>query len=174
MRDFVKGLLLITLPLLVVDQITKSWIVANYATPDRDLGIYEFTEIIKNFFWIGRVHNTGVAFGFYNGGAYSNLIFGSVALLALGFVILLWRQGAFDHWISRLAVFLLLVGVFGNLGDRIFRGYVVDFLRFNLGFMEWPAFNVADACICVAAAMLVLSAFLEGKSEKAKKQGTGS
>ena len=158
--NFARGLLLISLPLLALDQVTKAWIVARYAAPIPEFGIYESTEIIPGFFWIGRVHNTGVAFGLYNGGANANIIFGSVAVAALGLLTLLWRKGGFHNRPARLAVFLLISGVLGNLADRLSRGYVVDFLRFDLQFMEWPSFNVADSCICIAAGLLVLSAFL--------------
>ena len=84
---------------------------------------------------------------------------------------------------SRLAVALLVSGIFGNLTDSLFRehatgklfngtffdGYVVDFLRFDFGFppfYHWPSFNVADSCVVCAAILLALSTFLEKPEEQ--------
>ena len=77
----------------------------------------------------------------------------------MGLIGWLWKTGAFPTKLSRVAVALLISGVLGNLTDRLFRGYVVDFLSVDLKFMQWPAFNVADAAICIAAGCLFLSAF---------------
>jgi signal peptidase II len=126
---------------------------------------------------------TGVAFGMFNGTAYANYAFTFVSLAALAFIIVLHRQGAFPGWMSRLAVALLVSGIFGNLTDRLFRehatgklfngtffdGYVVDFLRFDFGFPPfnpWPSFNVADSCVVCAAILLALSTFLEKPEEQ--------
>ena len=57
------------------------------------------------------------------------------------------------------AVCLLFPGVIGNLTDRLWHGYVIDFLDFYIGNKHWPSFNVADSCICVAAGLLFIAAF---------------
>jgi signal peptidase II len=54
---------------------------------------------------------------------------------------------------------LLLAGIIGNVTDRLRLGHVTDFLDFQFGSYHWPAFNVADSCICVAAALFLLSGF---------------
>jgi len=85
-------------------------------------------------------------------------------------ISLLWRKNAFPDRISKVAASLLISGILGNLTDRILpgRGYVVDFLDFLPPFYgklfpssggHFPSFNVADSCICIAAALLILSAF---------------
>jgi signal peptidase II len=73
-----------------------------------------------------------------------------------------------EGWLERYyAVALVLGGVLGNSTDRIWRsGKVVDFLDFNLGFMRWPSFNVADSAICIGVAVFVLSSFLRPQQEK--------
>ena len=150
-------LLFLTLPLFILDQATKQWTVERFAPP----GNFEHDHItvIPGWFDLVRVHNTGVAFGMANGAKGANYIFGAVSAAALGLIWWLWKTGAFPTKLSRLAVALLLSGIFGNLADRIFRGYVVDFLSVDLKFMQWPAFNVADAAICIAAGCLFISAF---------------
>jgi signal peptidase II len=115
--------------------------------------------VIDGFFSIVRVHNNGVAFGMGNGTSWANLLFGGVTIAALVLIWWLCRNNAFPTKISRVAVALLLAGVFGNLLDRLTRTYVVDFLHFYWGDHQWPSFNVADSCICIAAGLLFISAF---------------
>jgi signal peptidase II len=150
-------LLFLTLPLFILDQATKQWTVTRFAEPSELQ--HDFISVIPGWFDLVRVHNTGVAFGMANGAKGANYIFGFVSLAALGLIAWLWKTGAFPTKLSRVAVALLMSGIFGNLVDRIFRGYVVDFLSVDLKFMQWPAFNVADAAICIAAGCLFLSAF---------------
>ncbi|MDB6133432.1 MAG: signal peptidase (spase) ii [Verrucomicrobiales bacterium] len=150
-------ILLLTLPLYILDQITKEWTVRTFVPPTDFT--HDFRTVIPGFFDLVRVHNTGVAFGMGNGSTGANYVFGAVSLAAVGLIVWLHRAGAFPHKTSRVAVALLLSGIFGNLTDRLFRGYVVDFLSFDLKFMQWPAFNVADAAICIAAGLLFFSAF---------------
>ncbi|MEM7384251.1 MAG: signal peptidase II [Verrucomicrobiota bacterium] len=165
---FRKGLLIISLPLYLLDQVTKWLIVLNFKEPNPPMGFFDFKTVIPGFFDIVRVHNTGIAFGRFNGGEHSNLIFSIISIAAVGFLTYLWKSDAFSTKPSRLAAFLLLPGIFGNLTDRFVHGYVVDFLHFDLQFMIWPSFNVADACICVAAGLLFISALIEGRAEAKK------
>ncbi len=102
-----------------------------------------------------------MAFGGFSGAKYANLIFCGIAMAALIVVAVLWRRGAFPTVLTRLAAALLVSGILGNFTDRLLHRYVVDFLSFDLGFMIWPSFNVADACICVAAGLLVITAIFQ-------------
>lgn len=167
----VKLLLLVTLPLFLLDQVTKQWIVSNYAEPGPH-GVH-VEPVIPGFFDLVRVHNTGIAFGMANGAAGANWVFGGVAAGAVLLVAWLWRTGAFPTKLSRIAVALLLSGIFGNLFDRIVRGYVVDFLQFDLKFMVWPSFNVADSAICIAAVLLFVSAFQKVPAQEAGQAAGG-
>ena len=152
------------MPLYILDQITKWYIVLNYEPPRA--GFYDVTPVIEGFFDIVRLHNTGVAFGQFNGTVWANVVFACVAATALVVIGVLWRKDAFPVKISQLAVFFLLPGILGNLTDRLVHGYVVDFLSFDLQFYVWPSFNVADACICVAAGMLAIAAFQQPPAPK--------
>ncbi len=157
--------LALTLPLYVLDQASKLWVLRRFLPPD-EFGHFEEIEVIPGFFWLHRLHNTGIAFGNFNGGKYSNPIFGAVSLAALVAIIFLWRSGAFPTKVSRTAAALLASGILGNLTDRLWHGYVVDFLRFDLKVMMWPSFNVADSCICVAAALLFISAWQKSPADQ--------
>ncbi len=156
-------LLLLSLPLYILDQITKLWIVKNF-----ELGT-EYNEVIPNFFTIHHIANTGIAFGQFNGGEYSNYIFGGIALIALTLITVLYRKGMFPGAFSRVAIALLAAGVCGNFTDRLLHGYVVDFLSFDLHIPfanPWPSFNVADSCVVVAAFLLFIASFKEAPAAK--------
>ena len=154
----------LTLPLYILDQVTKYLILLRFPNgPSSD-----HIEVVPGFFNIVRVHNTGMAFGLGNNGQYSNLIFGVIALAALIGVAVLWRKNAFPTKVSKTAVALLVSGILGNLTDRLspVRGYVVDFLDFYVAQHHWPSFNVADSCICVAAVLLFVTAFQQEPEAK--------
>lgn len=165
-------ILLLTLPLFLLDLITKEMIVRKFAAPplpDDPSAPYfvpDHVPVIDGFFDIVRVHNTGVAFGMANGSSWANVVFGTVTIGALILIWWLVRTNAFPTKMSKVAVALLLSGIFGNLFDRIVRGYVVDFLHFYVGERSWPSFNVADSCICIAAGLLFISAFQKAPATK--------
>ncbi len=159
-------ILFLSLPLFALDQLTKGWILQRfpeYPSPD-------WIEVIPGFFNLVRVHNTGMAFGMFNGHPHANWIFGIIGVLALTGITVMWRKGGFPDKISKVAGALLVAGILGNFTDRLIhgRGYVVDFLDFKLPFYDlidrqsgghFPSFNVADSCICIAAGLLIVAAF---------------
>lgn len=142
----------ISLPLFLLDQVTKLLVLNNFELGDQK-------SIIPNFFNLVRVHNTGIAFGKFNTASNSNLIFSIVAIFALVFILFLWRKNKFPGKINTYAIILLVPGIMGNLVDRLWHGYVVDFLDFYISNSHWPSFNVADSCICISAGLLFISAF---------------
>lgn len=154
------GLLLwVTLPLFVLDQATKWWALAAIQP-------HESIPVIPGFFNLVLVFNTGAAFGI---GRDNNWFFLALSGTALVGILFFWFRGAFRLPVTRVAVALLLSGVAGNLVDRIVHGHVVDFLDFILPWYgHWPAFNVADSAICIAAALLIWSALFGDTPRKAK------
>ena len=81
-------------------------------------------------------------------------------------LLVAWKKNVFTDAPSRLAVPLLLGGILGNVTDRFVHGYVVDFLLVDLHVRfadPWPAFNVADSCICAAAGLFVVAAILDAR-----------
>ena len=144
-------LLLVTLPLYLLDQATK-WLVLRFISTD------EFVPVIPGVFYLVQVHNTGAAFGMLKN---NNLFFMILASVALVLVAIFARRGAFADAPSRFGAALLVSGVLGNFTDRILHGYVIDFLDVILPWYgHWPAFNVADSAICAAAALFLISGFL--------------
>ncbi len=152
-----KWWLAISLPLYVLDQLTK------YLT-QRDIPVNEGFTVIPGFFDLVHVHNTGAAFGMMSN---NNYFFVGLATVALIVLAVLTVREIFKDRLSRIGAALLVSGVAGNLTDRLLHGHVVDFLSFTLPWYgPWPAFNVADSCICVAAGLFVISSFLDGKRSK--------
>jgi signal peptidase II len=184
-----KLLLLVTLPLFVLDQITKWLIVLNFPEPPVGFnGSGKVIPVIEGFFNIVRVHNQGVAFGFGNGTLWAPIVFLCFSTCALVGILWFWRRGGLEGKALNVAAALLVSGICGNVTDRLFqgffldayagegfltrlsKGYVVDFLDFTIPLVDyrWPSFNVADSCICIAAFLLILSSF---RSEKGESSG---
>jgi signal peptidase II len=146
--------LTVALPLYLLDQASK-WMVLRNIAPD------ELVTVIPGFFNLVQVHNTGAAFGMLRD---NNAFFIGLSSLAMIVLVVLTLRNVFSDRLLRFASALLAAGVAGNLTDRILHGHVVDFLDFILPWYgRWPAFNVADSCICVAAGMLLVSSFIDGK-----------
>lgn len=137
----------VTLPLLVLDQVTKWAILRNFS-------LHDVQEVIPGFFNLVLVYNTGAAFGMLSN---QNVFFIGLSSIAAVGVLVFWTLGSFVQPFTRWAVAILLAGIVGNLLDRLQHGAVVDFLDFILPFYgHWPAFNIADSCICMAAFLLLV------------------
>jgi len=151
-----KTFLFLSLPLYALDQFTK-FLVLRFIPPNSSLAL------IPNFFDLVHVTNTGAAFGSFKN---NNGFFIALSCLALIVVFaMLLRRGPVDSW-RNIALGLLLAGVFGNLTDRLVHGHVIDFLLFDLHVPfahPWPAFNVADSCICIAVVSFIIYSFRESK-----------
>jgi signal peptidase II len=147
-----KLILFLSLPLYALDQITKWWVIHSIDPNDPRV-------IVPNFFHLVHVTNTGAAFGSFKN---NNLFFIALSCVALIFVIsLLLRGHKRDPW-RDVSLALLLAGILGNVTDRFLHGHVIDFLLFDLHIPfahPWPAFNVADSCICIAVICFIVHAF---------------
>ncbi len=117
-------------------------------------------SVIPGFFNLAYVENRGCAWGMFQGQVWPLAVFAIIV-----FVFLVWkRKQVFG--VSKLSLFaeiLLYAGMFGNLIDRVFRGYVVDMFDFHYKLHHFPCFNLADSYITIAAGILLLMAFLEKK-----------
>ncbi len=151
--------LLLSILVIVLDQITKYWCVGNIDYNTRGIEVLPFFNLV-------HVYNYGAAFSMFAdwGGVQRYVLSGIALFMALVFVIMLLRTKASlkGHCI---AYALFIGGAIGNLIDRLMHGYVVDFLLFYLkdeqGNITWayPSFNVADIAVCVGAFLMVVLAF---------------
>ncbi|MEL6961262.1 MAG: signal peptidase II, partial [Pseudomonadota bacterium] len=137
---------------IALDQVTK-WV----ALIGLNLGEHPIT--VTSFFNLVLVWNRGVSFGmFNNAGAYGPWILSGLAIaVVLG--LLYWLRQAENRLVVS-ALGLVIGGALGNVIDRFRFGAVVDFLDFHIAGYHWPAFNVADAAICIGAGLLLLDGLL--------------
>lgn len=150
--------LLVAAAIIVLDQLSKAWILRHYALGD--------STPVTSFFNIVRAHNTGAAFSFLAGhGGWQRWFFVALAVGVSGVIVWLLRRHTDRRGFS-LSLSLILGGAIGNVIDRLLHGYVVDFLDFHWAFLSrvfhgghYPAFNIADAAITVGAVLIILLEF---------------
>jgi signal peptidase II len=81
------------------------------------------------------------------------------SLAALAFVIFYFFKTPTSERLMKISLSLILAGALGNLIDRIFRGYVIDFLDFYVKKWHWPSFNISDASITIGAFIIIFIFF---------------
>jgi signal peptidase II len=162
-----KYVLFLSLPLYAIDRLTK-YLVLRYISPDDPP-----PPIVPGFFHLVNITNTGAAFGSFKN---NNAFFIAISCVALLFALTLLLKPpglgksaslwwSHDPW-RDVSLALLLAGVLGNLTDRLLYGHVIDFLLFDLHLPfahPWPAFNVADSCICIAVVFFIIHSFRQDK-----------
>lgn len=147
------AMVLLFVLVLVFDQATK------YLALER-LVLNEPRPVIQNLFNLTLVYNPGAAFGMF--GSWSDtsrwIALTVVSIVALLVVVWFLVHEAKGDRSSQLALTAILAGAVGNVIDRVRFDYVVDFLDFYWGTYHWPAFNIADAAICLGVATLLIQA----------------
>lgn len=133
--------------IVVADQLTKAWIVANVDPREPTLIVGDYLRLIVS-------HNNGALFGLFQGQAtlFALVSFGVIAL------IVAYHARSGGSTLMSVALGLLLGGAIGNVSDRLRFGYVIDFVDAGIGDLRWYTFNVADSAISLALCLLVLVA----------------
>lgn len=141
----------VVLGLVIADQITK-------AIVRRATELHESIPVIPDFFSLTRVHNTGAAFGMFNGMDFPGKTVVLTLIAGLALVGVGWYALSVPNTdrLARLGVACILGGAVGNLIDRAVSGYVLDFLDFSFGGWHFWAFNVADAAISIGVVLMIL------------------
>jgi len=130
----------------LIDQVSKHLVRSYFMLGQQH-------TVIPGFFDLRLIQNTGAAWGILSGLNHWLILFSFVMLA----VIVLFRRHFFTTDLtSRIALGLIVGGITGNLLDRVRLSYVVDFLDFYVGRRHFPAFNVADAAICVGVGFYVI------------------
>ena len=173
--------LILALFFFIADQLSK-WSVTEYMIRPQleetgpSLGLLEwygaspsrlpFTSIeILPFFNIVMVWNQGVSFGmFSNGSAYGPFILSALSI-AISIVFLIWLFRSTSK-LQNFAIALVISGAIGNVIDRLRFGAVIDFIDVHAAGYHWPAFNIADSCICVGVFLLIIQSFFFESREK--------
>ena len=154
-----RRLLVIAAIVLIADQLTKLAIVAHLPFPTYGEGHGAIT-VIRDFFYIVHVGNTGAAWSMFSGQSVLLAIFALVTLAA----IVIWRHAlGLRERRSQLCFGLLCGGIVGNVIDRLAYGHVVDFIDLHFGSYVYPTFNVADSGICVGVVFYLWHSLREPK-----------
>jgi len=134
---------------IIVDQITKYLIERNLYGKSID--------IIENIFSFTYLENRGAAWGIFSDTNWILLILVPVLIFIIGLYLYKISNSKFEKILGGLIV----GGALGNYIDRLFRGYVVDFLDFKF----WPVFNFADVFIVVGCILFILISIISMKGE---------
>ncbi len=160
-------ILIISAICIVLDQITKI-IVA------KKVPLYSGFNVIPGFFDIVHIQNYGAAFGILNdpNTNWQFWFFAAITVFMLVFVFNIVKKSNYDKKLF-FGLALILGGAIGNFIDRVLYRSVLDFLDFYLGNWHWPVFNVADICICLGTATVIVIYYFEAKQEKEKNLNQG-
>lgn len=141
--------LIVSALVALLDQLAKQAVRARFH-------IGESLPVFDGWFHLTYVRNTGAAWGMFSG-QNIGLIVLSVVMLVL--VVAFRRSFLKPSLEHRLALGLMIGGILGNLYDRVRYGWVVDYLDVFWKDWHWPAFNIADAAICIGVGLYMISSF---------------
>lgn len=149
--------------IILIDQVTKGIVQAKFF-------IGETVVVVDGLFNFTYVKNPGAAFGFLAGAPVEvrQFMFLLLPVIACVWLVTLIWKTRYENFLLCLAYSLILAGAVGNLIDRFSMGYVVDFLDFYYGKNHFPAFNVADSSITIAAFLLIIDFINEIKNKRHK------
>lgn len=151
-----KKLSIYTIIFIILDQIIKIFI-------SKFMNLHESINIIKNFFSITLVHNTGAAFSILTNNV--PLLIG-ISLISL---VLIYYYLLKDNKLIKIdyVIYSLLIGgIIGNLIDRIIHGYVIDYLSFKIFNYYFPIFNLADIGIVISVVLIIFKGIKEEVCKK--------
>jgi signal peptidase II len=149
----------LTVAVVILDQFSKY-------IASTSLHLFQVVDVMPMFSWTLR-HNTGAAFSFLaDAGGWQRWFFALIAFV-VSIVIFLWikRLQSHEKW-QAIALALILGGAIGNVIDRVWLGYVVDFILVYYKQWEYPAFNIADSAIFIGVVMIIIDAIREYRNER--------
>ena len=147
-------LTVLAIAIVLAVQLSKLLVAQNISAVDT---IHVIPHIVDFVY----VRNTGAAFSFL---ADNTVLLSIVSVIFCAGVIVYWVYKKPDSRLLKTALTLLFSGAFGNAVDRIFRGYVIDFI--STSFIKFPVFNIADIAIVVGALLLIVYFILSDRKEE--------
>ncbi len=126
--------------LIIIDQTIK-YLVHN------NIVLGQLYPLIEDFLYITYVRNTGIAFGLFKNNNIFMIILISFIILVL---LYLYKKEESKVFTLSIPVTLLISGAIGNLIDRIYYGFIIDYINFPF----WPAFNLADSLVVIGSILL--------------------
>lgn len=154
----------LVLVVIAIDFGSKMWILNN-------LMLHESIPVIPHFN-IFYARNYGAAFSFLaDKGGWQRFFFAGIAIaIVIALAVMMYRTAA-SQKLNNIAYALIMGGALGNLFDRAYHGFVVDFIDFYIGDWHFATFNIADCGICIGAALIVLEGFLTPSGKQTQQKG---
>lgn len=132
-----------------IDQWTKYWIVTH-------LEFGEIQTVVKHFFSLTYVQNTGAAWNILEGKTAFFVVITLIAVVVVSYLLIQYRN---ESKFLTIGLSLVLAGAIGNFIDRIRLGYVVDMIQVD--FIQFPIFNIADASLVIGVILIFIYAIFE-------------
>lgn len=147
---------------VALDQITKLTVI-NVMEP------WTGKPVVSGFFNLVHVLNKGAAWGFLDSEDinWQRPMFVAISIIAVGVIAYMLKSTDDDDAWMIAGLGMIAGGAVGNAIDRIWLGYVIDFLDFYVGSYHWPAFNIADSALTIGAGCIILSMFLNRNKAEA-------
>jgi signal peptidase II len=152
-----KRIVIVALITLILDQISKIVI-------ESLIEYHHSVTIIKDFFKLTIVHNFGISWGILEGKRFI-IILGTLIVMVIIYKLL---QTFKNNIRNNIAFGLLIGGMLGNFIDRLFLGYVRDFIDFKIFNYNYPVFNISDMGIVIGI-ILIIIATIKGEDESDNK-----
>lgn len=149
--------IILTAIIILLDQLTK-WLAVTF------LKSVDTIPLLEGILHLTYVENRGAAFGILADNRWVFIIISTIAIIGLS--IFLFKFAPKNCWL-KIGIIFILGGGIGNMIDRIFLGYVIDFIDFRL--INFAVFNTADSFVCIGAVLLLIYIFFF--SDKEEKKG---
>ncbi|OCG18359.1 MULTISPECIES: signal peptidase II [unclassified Gilliamella] len=144
--------LLFAIIVFIIDIASKFWILNNFS-------LFESVNLLP-FFSITYVRNIGAAFSILEG---QRTMLAAIALIISAVILYMLYRNTRQQKLENFSLSLILGGALGNLFDRLYHGFVVDFLDVNFGDWHYPTFNIADCAICMGIGLFIFCNYKKPK-----------
>lgn len=141
-----KKIYILAISIFIIDQLSKS-IISTY------LKLNQSIEVIKDFFYLRYINNTGASWGILSNSRILLIILSLIAII----ILIRYMYSFKETKLNYIGFGFLLGGILGNLSDRLLHGYVKDFLDFIIFNYDFPVFNIADIFIVLGVIVLIIS-----------------
>ncbi|MCX8618985.1 signal peptidase II [Gilliamella sp. B2923] len=143
---------LLAIVVFIIDIASKFYILDRFE-------LFETVNLLP-FFSITYVRNIGAAFSIFEG---QRVMLAAIALVISAVIVYMLYRNNRSQKLENLSLSMILGGALGNLFDRLYHGFVVDFLDVNFGNWHYPTFNIADCAICVGIGLFIISSYKKPK-----------
>lgn len=155
-----KRLIYVSGLVLFLDQLIKYMFVNFF-----DLNEYKF--LINDFLYVTHTRNDGAAWSMLSG---NRVFLIAVTLVALVLIYLYFIRGKKINNYQCITYSLLIGGILGNLWDRVFLGYVIDYIGLIFGNYYFPIFNLADSCIVISCILIIIESIKGDNNEVSSRK----